>query len=79
MKTKKCATMFVRQWTNIRASRFDLLLKSSARWTCWLAPVVGLVDKWFGKQLSSISLPESASQKSHCHREVVEYLLSGFQ
>jgi hypothetical protein len=70
--------MFVGQWTNIRASRFGFRLKSSARWTCWLAPVVGLVDKWFGKQLSSILLSVSDSQKSRYLREVVEYLVSGF-
>ena len=70
--------MFVRQWTNIRASRFGLRLKSSERWTCWLAFVVGLVDKWFGKQLSSISLPESDSQTSHRHCEVGDDLVSEF-
>ena len=73
-----CVTMFVGQWTNIRASHFGLRLKSSERWTCWLASVVGLVDKWFGKQLSSILLSVSDSQKSRCPREVVEYLVSGF-
>jgi hypothetical protein len=65
-------------WTNIPASLSGLPQQSSARWTCWRASVMGLVDKRYARPLSSTSLPNSGPLKHQIHHEVGEYLQSGF-
>jgi hypothetical protein len=65
-------------WTNIPASLSGLPLQYSARWTCWRASVMGLVDKRYARPLSSTSLPSSGPLKRRIHHEVGEYLESGF-